>query len=165
MAKAAHSFAEAVQQDPSLLTAQLNEGIALLHSQDLARAKPLLQGVVERDPLCAIDLDRRLLPGETIPEVLAHYQSLLDPMFRAHFEMPILEDEAFETVGETDIVRCALRVSRELALNREPIGVPFGRMPANFLAQELPVLFLVRGASAWSTDRLNTSNSPRSSKL
>jgi hypothetical protein len=50
MAKAAHSFAEAVQQDPSLLTAQLNEGIALLHSQDLARAKPLLQDVVERDP-------------------------------------------------------------------------------------------------------------------
>jgi acetylornithine deacetylase/succinyl-diaminopimelate desuccinylase family protein len=96
--------------------------------------------------LCAIDLDRRLLPGETIPEVLAHYQSLLDPMFRAHFETPILEDEAFETSAETDIVRCALSVSRESALNQEPIGVPFGSDASKFSRAGIPSIICGPGS-------------------
>jgi acetylornithine deacetylase/succinyl-diaminopimelate desuccinylase-like protein len=53
---------------PLLGTATLNVGII-----DGGR-----QVNVVPDP-CTFDLDRRLLPGETIPEVLAHYRSILDP--------------------------------------------------------------------------------------
>ena len=31
-----------------------------------------------------IEIDRRLLPGEEVPEVLAHYQALLDVMAKRH---------------------------------------------------------------------------------
>jgi acetylornithine deacetylase/succinyl-diaminopimelate desuccinylase family protein len=87
---------------------------------------------------CTIDLDRRLLPGEGIPEVLAHYQSLLDPGLDAHFETPILEDEAFETCCDTDLVRCALRVSQELGMNSMPVGVPFGTDASKFSRAGIP---------------------------
>jgi acetylornithine deacetylase len=87
---------------------------------------------------CTIDLDRRLLPGEGIPEVLAHYQSLLDPGLDAHFETPILEDEAFETCCDTDLVRCALRVTQELGMNSMPVGVPFGTDASKFSRAGIP---------------------------
>jgi acetylornithine deacetylase/succinyl-diaminopimelate desuccinylase family protein len=88
--------------------------------------------------LCAIELDRRLLPGEAIPEVLAYYRSLLDPGVDAHFETPMLEDEAFETSIETDLVQCALSVSRELKLDPRPIGVPFGTDASKFSRAGIP---------------------------
>jgi acetylornithine deacetylase/succinyl-diaminopimelate desuccinylase family protein len=87
---------------------------------------------------CTIDLDRRLLPGEGIPEVLAHYQSLLDSGLDAHFETPILEDEAFETCCDTDLVRCALRVTQELGMNSMPVGVPFGTDASKFSRAGIP---------------------------
>jgi acetylornithine deacetylase/succinyl-diaminopimelate desuccinylase family protein len=87
---------------------------------------------------CTIDLDRRLLPGEVIPEVLAYYRSLLDPGLDAHFEAPILEDEAFETHCDTDLVRCALRVSEELGMNSMPLGVPFGTDASKFSRAGIP---------------------------
>jgi acetylornithine deacetylase/succinyl-diaminopimelate desuccinylase family protein len=87
---------------------------------------------------CTIELDRRLLPGETIPGVLAHYRGLIDPSLDAHFETPMLEDEAFETPYETDLVRCALRVSEELGLSPKPIGVPFGSDASKFSRAGIP---------------------------
>ena len=76
--------------------------------------------------LCAIELDRRLLPGEAISDVLRHYRGLFDASLDIHFEAPMLEDEAMETSCDADIVQCALRISKEMGLNPEPIGVPFG---------------------------------------
>jgi acetylornithine deacetylase len=85
-----------------------------------------------------IELDRRLLPGEAIPEVLAYYRSLMEPGLDAHFETPMLEDEAFETPIETDLVQCALSVSRELKLDPRPIGVPFGTDASKFSRAGIP---------------------------
>jgi acetylornithine deacetylase/succinyl-diaminopimelate desuccinylase family protein len=96
--------------------------------------------------VCTIDLDRRLLPGEAIPEVLAHYRSLLDPSLSAHFEVPMLEDEAFETSNGTDLVQCALRVSEELNLNRTPIGVPFGTDASKFSRAGIPSIICGPGS-------------------
>ena len=75
--------------------------------------------------LCMIEVDRRLLPGETIPDVLEHYRGMFDHELDVHFE-PMLEDEAFETPRDAAIVKCALRVSMDSGMNPEPIGVPFG---------------------------------------
>ena len=96
--------------------------------------------------LCTIDLDRRLLPGETIPEVLAHYRSLLDPGLDAHFETPMLEDEALETSCETDLVQCALRVCQELGLNSTPLGVPFGTDASKFSRAGIPSIICGPGS-------------------
>jgi acetylornithine deacetylase/succinyl-diaminopimelate desuccinylase family protein len=96
--------------------------------------------------LCTIDLDRRLLPGERIPEVLAHYRSLLDPSLDAHVETPMLEDEALETSCKTDVVQCALRVSQELGMNPTPIGVPFGTDASKFSRAGIPSIICGPGS-------------------
>jgi acetylornithine deacetylase/succinyl-diaminopimelate desuccinylase-like protein len=96
--------------------------------------------------LCTIELDRRLLPSESIPEVLGHYRSILDPGLDAHFETPMLEDEALETSPATDLVRCALRVSRELGMNPTPLGVPFGTDASKFSRAGIPSIICGPGS-------------------
>lgn len=96
--------------------------------------------------LCTIELDRRLLPGESIREVLEHYRSILDPGLDAHFETPMLEDEALETSPETDLVRCALRVARELGVNPTPLGVPFGTDASKFSRAGIPSIICGPGS-------------------
>jgi acetylornithine deacetylase/succinyl-diaminopimelate desuccinylase family protein len=77
---------------------------------------------------CAIEIDRRLLPGEEIPEVLAHYQQLLDrhPEWDAFMEKPRLEDNALETPSSAPLVSCASGILSKLRLPAEPVGVPYG---------------------------------------
>ncbi len=80
---------------------------------------------------CAIEIDRRMLPGERAANVLAHYQSVLDALKRAHptldaiMEPPMLIDEALETSAGSVIARTASAALREMNLNPEPAGVPF----------------------------------------
>lgn len=81
---------------------------------------------------CAIEIDRRLLPGERVEDVLKHYQSLLDdlasrfPDLRAEMQTPALTDEALETPADAAVVQAASAVLRDIGLNDEPCGVPFG---------------------------------------
>jgi acetylornithine deacetylase/succinyl-diaminopimelate desuccinylase family protein len=96
--------------------------------------------------LCVIDVDRRLLPGEKIPDVLAHYGRLLDPELGAEFERPMLEDEAFETSRDEPIVQCAIRVSQELGMGPEPIGVPFGTDASKFSRHGIPSIICGPGS-------------------
>jgi acetylornithine deacetylase len=81
---------------------------------------------------CVIEIDRRLLPGETVPAVLAHYQALLDclktrrPDFAAEMEAPMLTDEALETPVHDPLVQTAASVLGAMGLDPRPCGVPFG---------------------------------------
>ncbi|HWB95731.1 MAG TPA: M20 family metallopeptidase [Bryobacteraceae bacterium] len=77
---------------------------------------------------CAIELDRRLLPGEEIPDVLAHYQAVLDryPELDAYMEPPMLEDYPLETAASDPFVACAGGILGGLGLAPEPLGVPYG---------------------------------------
>ncbi|RFC47812.1 MAG: acetylornithine deacetylase [Verrucomicrobia bacterium] len=81
---------------------------------------------------CVIEIDRRLLPGETVAGVLAHYQGILDdlaarfPGFDAAMEEPMLTDEALETASDQPVVRTATAVLESLGLEPRPCGVPFG---------------------------------------
>ncbi len=77
---------------------------------------------------CAIEIDRRLLPGEEIPEVLARYQRLLDTHreWDAYMEKPMLEDAALETSSDAPLVSCARGVLASMGLASEPVGVPYG---------------------------------------
>jgi acetylornithine deacetylase len=96
--------------------------------------------------LCTIELDRRLLPGEAIPDILGHYRSILDPEFDINFEPPMLEDEAFETSHDAAIVKCALRVSENLGMNPAPIGVPFGTDASKFSRAGIPSIICGPGS-------------------
>lgn len=80
---------------------------------------------------CTIEIDRRLLPGETPAAVLQHYQGVLDALKRNHpdldaaMEPPMLVDEALATSSGEDVVRVACETLQQLGLNSTPAGVPF----------------------------------------
>lgn len=82
---------------------------------------------------CAIELDRRLLPGESAAVVLQHYQQLIDTLkaqhsgFDAYMEdPPLLVDEALDTPPDAGVVRIAQQVLAASGLNADILGVPFG---------------------------------------
>jgi acetylornithine deacetylase len=80
---------------------------------------------------CAIEIDRRLLPGERTEDVLAHYQRRLDeiaprvPCFHAVMETPRIADEALETPADLPVVRTASAILREMGLDDRPCCMPF----------------------------------------
>ena len=81
---------------------------------------------------CALQIDRRLLPGERTADVLATYQTILDrmasddPAVRAELVPPFLVDEALETPADARATTLASEVAGDLGLNGQPVGVPYG---------------------------------------
>jgi acetylornithine deacetylase len=81
---------------------------------------------------CALQIDRRLLPGEHTADVLATYRAILDrmaaddPTVRAELVPPFLVDEALETPADARATTLAAEVVRDLGLDGEPAGVPYG---------------------------------------
>lgn len=80
---------------------------------------------------CVIEIDRRMLPGESAAGVLAHYQTTIDDLKRNHpdldavMEPPMLVDEALETPADSAIARTASTTLRAMGLDGTPGGVPF----------------------------------------
>ena len=101
---------------------------------------------------CAIEIDRRLLPGETVPAVLAHYQTLLDairaqhPTFDAVMEPPMLTDEGLETPAESAAAKIAGSVLAEMGLDGTLCGVPFGSDASKLSRQGIPSLVIGPGS-------------------
>jgi acetylornithine deacetylase len=81
---------------------------------------------------CVIEIDRRLLPSESVQQVLQHYAQIIDqlqsqtPGMEVQMETPMLIDEAWAVDAKSSVVRSAASVLQSLSLNAEPIGVPFG---------------------------------------
>lgn len=81
---------------------------------------------------CALQIDRRLLPGERTADILATYQAILDrmaaddPTVRAEMIPPFLVDEALETPADARATALASEVAGELGLAPDPVGVPYG---------------------------------------
>ena len=101
---------------------------------------------------CAIEIDRRLLPGESGPAVLAHYQGLLDelkaqhPTFDAVMEPPRIMDEALETAADSAPARFASAVLAEMGLDGTPGGVPFGSDASKLSREGIPSLIIGPGS-------------------
>ncbi len=102
---------------------------------------------------CAIEIDRRLLPGESANDVLQHYQQLLDtlkaqhPSFDAIMEdPPLLVDEALDTPADAGVVRVAQQVLAGLSLNPEPMGVPFGSDASKLARAGVPTIVFGPGS-------------------
>jgi len=101
---------------------------------------------------CAIEIDRRLLPGETVAGVVAHYQAMLDalraehPTLDAVMESPMLTDEALETPAESKAAKLASTVLGEMGLDGEVCGVPFSCDASKLSRQGVPSLVFGPGS-------------------
>lgn len=101
---------------------------------------------------CAIEIDRRLLPGETVAGVLAHYQTILDalraqhPTLEAFMEPPMLTDEALETPAESAAARLASAVLHDMGLDGTVCGVPFSCDASKLSRQGVPSLVFGPGS-------------------
>jgi acetylornithine deacetylase/succinyl-diaminopimelate desuccinylase family protein len=101
---------------------------------------------------CAIEIDRRLLPGESGPSVLAHYQGLLDelkaqhPSLDAVMELPRIMDEALETAADSAPARLASAVLAEMGLDGALGGVPFGSDASKLSREGIPSLIIGPGS-------------------
>ncbi len=80
---------------------------------------------------CAIEIDRRLLPGEKAADVLAHYQHILTTFKASHHDLdaimepPMLVDEALETPPGSAVAKTGSQVLGGMKLASELCGVPF----------------------------------------
>lgn len=101
---------------------------------------------------CTIEIDRRLLPGETVAGVLAHYQSVLDdlraqyPTLHAVMEPPMLTDEALETAADSAPAQLASSLLTEMGLDGTLCGVPFGSDASKLSRQGIPSLVFGPGS-------------------
>ena len=99
---------------------------------------------------CEIEIDRRLLPGETIDGVLANYQSILDELAKEHsieakIGEPLLTDVPLETRTDTQVVETIRNVLADLGHDDQPIGVPFCSDASKFGAVGIPSIILGPG--------------------
>lgn len=101
---------------------------------------------------CFIEVDRRLLPGETAGGVLAHYQGILEALKSSHsdldafMEPPMLIDEALETSGDASILRVVSAALVEMGLDPAPAGVPFGSDASKLSRIGIPTLIFGPGS-------------------
>lgn len=102
--------------------------------------------------LCVIEIDRRLLPGEQVAEVLQGYQAVIDRVgtqiadFTAIMEPPMLTDEALDTPLDSPVALVAGDILRSMGLSGEPCGVPFGSDASKLSQQGLPSLVFGPGS-------------------
>lgn len=109
---------------------------------------------------CQVEVDRRLLPGETSELVLQHYQKVLDQVMQMHPQVqavmhpPMLTDLPLETPADCSPVQAMLQVLRDLGCPQEPVGMPFGSDASKFGALGIPSLIFGPG----SIDQAHTAN-------
>ena len=81
---------------------------------------------------CAIEIDRRLLPGEEPLEVWKCYGRVIDqcrvvlPELEATLESPMLQDLPLETSSSLRVAQIGSEVLASLGMAAEPVGVPYG---------------------------------------
>ncbi|MCC6862720.1 MAG: M20 family metallopeptidase [Bryobacterales bacterium] len=96
---------------------------------------------------CWIEVDRRLVPGETHEGVLAEYRELLAKLpHRIEMERPSIRDWALDTPLDAPIVRLASRIVSEAGLDGEPAGVPYGSDASKLSQAGIPSIVLGPGS-------------------
>jgi acetylornithine deacetylase len=106
---------------------------------------------------CAIEIDRRLLPGQRASDAVDHYRQLLRSLegITAELEEPLLlVDEALDTPADSAVVQTATQVLDDMGLNAEPCGVPFGCDASKLSRAGIPSIVFGPG----SIDRAHTAD-------
>src|SRR5579872_5458867 len=97
---------------------------------------------------CAIEIDRRLLPGEDTDDVLRGYADLVRaiPGVQAEVQPPLLQDLPLETPAESAVVRVASQVLAGLGLDGTPCGVPYGSDASKLSRSGVPSIVIGPGS-------------------
>jgi acetylornithine deacetylase len=101
---------------------------------------------------CTIEIDRRLLPGETKESVWKEFEGLLadlrghDSQLEVEMEPPILEDYALETRVSERIVQVVSKISQELMGHSRIMGVPYGSDASKLARAGIPSIILGPGS-------------------
>lgn len=101
---------------------------------------------------CEIEIDRRMLPGESFEAVLQHYQCLLEDLTRRNRDLqfsidrPSLTDIPLETDATCRAVQQIRSVMRRLEVDDQPIGVPFCSDASKFGRLGIPSVILGPGS-------------------
>ena len=101
---------------------------------------------------CVIEIDRRLLPSESVPDVLKNYSQLIDklkcenPGMDIKMESPMLVDEAWSVDPSSSIVQTATEVLKRMGWNQQPIGVPFGSDASKLGRAGIPTIIFGPGS-------------------
>ncbi len=101
---------------------------------------------------CVIEIDRRLLPEESIAEVWSHYEAVIDrlkqetPAMEVRMEEPMLIDEAWTVEPSSAIVQVAKMALKEMEGIEEPIGVPFGSDASKLGRAGIPTIIFGPGS-------------------
>jgi succinyl-diaminopimelate desuccinylase len=101
---------------------------------------------------CTIDLDRRVLPGETWTTVRGELEALLTsiaadvPGFQATVEPPYQEHGAMETAGDSPIVQLAIGAVRRAQGHHSVCGVSYCTDAACLSAAGIPCVVLGPGS-------------------
>jgi acetylornithine deacetylase/succinyl-diaminopimelate desuccinylase family protein len=100
---------------------------------------------------CFVEIDRRLIPGETLSEVQHRYEMLPETL-RKQFpdldvsQSPLISDWPMETSTDAEIVRIACGVLKDAQLDPEPVGVPFGSDASKLVRIGVPSIVLGPGS-------------------
>ena len=106
---------------------------------------------------CRIEIDRRLLPGQSASSALEEYRRLLAalPGVEASMEEPLLlVDEALDTAPQHPLISAAGKVLGAMGLNPAPCGVPFGCDASKLARAGVPSMVFGPG----SIDRAHTAD-------
>lgn len=101
---------------------------------------------------CEIEIDRRLLPGESPDSVLAGYSAMLaklkseHPLLDAEMAEPMLVDPALETEPGAQVAVVAQRVLNKLGLDPTLAGVPYGSDASKLARQGVPSIIFGPGS-------------------
>ena len=96
---------------------------------------------------CEIEIDRRLIPGESVEMVLSHYSRLLDGLGAdAFMEPPLLTDLPLQTPADSPIVAAASQALKSMGLPEDACGVPFGSDASKLAAAGVPSIVVGPGS-------------------
>ncbi|MEP7362050.1 MAG: M20 family metallopeptidase [Acidobacteriota bacterium] len=101
---------------------------------------------------CEIEIDRRLLPGESSKGALAAYEALLSRVranvagLDASIDPPMLVDEPLETPPNSAVAQTAGRVLRLMGLPDELGGVPYGSDASKLSRKGVPSIIFGPGS-------------------
>jgi acetylornithine deacetylase len=94
---------------------------------------------------CAIEVDRRLMPGESADAVFAQYAEMLRDLAEAE-SPPLLVDEALCTPADAAVCAVAHQVLAAQGLNPEFTGVPFGSDASKLARIGIPTIVFGPGS-------------------
>lgn len=101
---------------------------------------------------CVIEVDRRLLPGETWQGAFQHYQDLMDwlmnedPALQIVMHSPMLTDLPLNCPVDCPEVQQLSKLMRSMDLDGQPIGVPFGSDASKLAAITIPSIIFGPGS-------------------